>query len=114
MKMSIDELAGSLTDNDFWSAYKDPKLDKLFEPYLIRHKAHPSQKGQSGYNPDNRQWYSEAKEDPKIIEAARNLKASKNSSKWLLGLTPRQSAAGFATATAAIVMMLAGLPPYVP
>ena len=70
--MAIDEL---LTDNDFWSAYKSPELNALFEPYLIKHNAHPSQKGQHGYNPKNNQWYAEAKEDPKIIGAVKEFVA---------------------------------------
>ena len=109
--MSIDDL----TDSDFWNAYKDPRLGKLFEPYLIQHKAHPSQKGQPGYDPKNAQWYAEAKKDPKIIETINNLKAEQSktsSSSGLFNLTQRQSAVGLAAVLAGVAF-LAGFP-YVP
>ena len=109
--MSIDDL----TDSDFWDAYTDPKLGKLFEPYLIQHKAHPSQKGQSGYDPNSSQWYAEAKKDPKIIKAIKNLKAEKatapkqqsktSSSSGLFNLTQRQSAVGLAAVVACLAVL---------
>ncbi|MBI2649776.1 hypothetical protein HYX04_00510 [Candidatus Woesearchaeota archaeon] len=116
--MSIDDL----TDSDFWNAYTDPKLGKLFEPYLLQDNAHPSQKGQPGYNSNNRQWYAEAKKDPKIIETIKNLKAEKvaalkqqsktSSSGGLFNLTQRQSVVGLAAILAGVAL-LAGMP-YLP
>lgn len=114
--MAIDEL---LTDNDFWSAYTDPNLGKLFDPYLTKYNAHPSQKGQSGYNPNNMQWYAEAKKDTKIIDAVtkfvekqKNTQGAKTepkkvkkpaSGRWLPTLTQPQAAFGLA----AIVLIIA-------
>lgn len=100
MRMAIDEL---LTDNDFWSAYKDPELGKLFDPYLIQHKAHPSQKGEPDYNPNNSQWYAEAKKDPRIIDAVTKFVEKPASGGWLPTLTQPQAAFGLA----AIVLIIA-------
>ena len=114
--MAIDEL---LTDNDFWSAYKNPELGRLFDPYLIQYKAHPSQKDKPGYDPDNTQWYAAAKKDPKIIDAvAKSVEKQKNAQEvktelkktkktasggWLPTLTQSQAAFGLA----AIVLVIA-------
>ena len=115
--MSIDDL--TLTDGDFWNAYKSPELNALFEPYLIKHNAHPSQKGQPGYNPNNAEWYSEAKKYPKIINAIKSLKSAKNAAPEQkakassgLFLTQRQSAIGLAAVLAGIAF-LSGFP-YIP
>ena len=114
--MSIDDL----TDGDFWNAYKNTELNVLFEPYLIKHKAHPRQEGQPGYSPNNTEWYSEAKKDPRIVNAIKTWKSAKNaapnqkteSSSGLFHLTQRQSAIGLAAVLAGI-SFLSGFP-YIP
>ena len=114
--MSIDDL----TDGDFWNAYKNTELNALFEPYLIKHKAHPRQEGQPGYNPNNIEWYSEAKNDSKIINAIKAWKSANaapkqrvESSLGLFHLTQQQSAIGLAAVLAGIAF-LSGFPYILP
>ena len=66
--MAVDEL----TDEAFSEAYQsNPSIKGRFEEYQMKHKAHPSQKGQPDYDPNNRKWYEEAKHDPKIVNAVK-------------------------------------------
>lgn len=113
--MTIDDL----TDEAFWNAFsKDSSIRRMFEPYEIKYKAHKSQKGQPGYDPNNTQWYAEAKKDSAIIEAVKNFvykqkggqkaetktsQVEKSAGFSLPNLTITQSAIGLAT----IVLLLA-------
>lgn len=120
--MAIDEL---LTDNDFWSAFStNPDIRNMFKLYEIKYKAHESQKGQPGYNPNNTEWYLEAKNDPKIIDAVRKfvekqkiaqkaktetIKAEKSAASGFFS-ERMQYAAGLATVLLAVALASVGMP----
>ncbi len=62
--MSIDEL----TDEEFFKVYQsNPQVKGLVDGIQKKYHAHSSQKEQSGYDPDNKEWLSDAKETVRKI-----------------------------------------------
>ena len=66
--MAIDEL----TDEAFFDLYNDtkkPKIKELVDGIQKKYNAHISQKGQSGYDEGNIDWYNEAKSAVSELDA---------------------------------------------